>query len=491
MNMLEEAIIYATVLHQGKKRKREDIPYILHPLEVAQILSTLTDKPEVLAAGVLHDVVEDTDGTLSEIRQRFGDRVAELVASETENKYPEEDSGASWKKRKEESLQVLKHTKDIGVKMLWLADKLSNIRSFFTGYSELGENLWDSFNQKDPELHRWYYKTVAEYIEYDLNRTAAYKEFILRINYIWPGTFDSAKSRYRKYREVSIEGCEKIGSGFKGDVYRYDDETIIKVYNENNTYKDVEQEIALARKAFIIGLPTAISFGIVSVGKRYGAMFELLNTMTISERIARDTSQVPYYAKVMANLAHQIHDTRMTGDDDFPDASERLRQRLENGIMRENEVLGQRVRELIDALPPTRYLTHGDFHSNNVFIVNGEPLLVDMDRLSTGHPIVDLSGMYLSYIAFGETHPDVVANYMGFPYEKAQQFFFCFLKEYLQTADENRIRTAAEKAALLASTRMISHIRKKGRLSPEDKAEISRLVNKVEKLLTRVDNLLV
>ncbi len=220
MNILEEAIIYATTLHEGNVRKLKNTPYILHPLEVAQIIATMTDDQEIMAAGVLHDVVEDTDTTLDTIREKFGDRVAALVASETENKYPGEDKALTWKRRKEESLLVLKNSKDIGVKMLWLSDKLSNIRSLSRLYDERGKALWSSFNQNDPMMQRWYYMTVAQYVEYDLNRTGAYKEFIKQINHLWPGTFDTEKTRYRKYREVSVEGCSVIGHGAKGDVYR-------------------------------------------------------------------------------------------------------------------------------------------------------------------------------------------------------------------------------------------------------------------------------
>ena len=90
MNLLEEAIIYATVMHQGKVRKFNGIPYILHPMEVAQILSTMTEDAEIITAGILHDIVEDTDGTLAEIEKRFGERVAALVDSESENTYPDE-----------------------------------------------------------------------------------------------------------------------------------------------------------------------------------------------------------------------------------------------------------------------------------------------------------------------------------------------------------------------------------------------------------------
>ena len=100
MDLVEEAILYATVMHQGKVRKRKNIPAILHPLEVAQILATLTEDREIIAAGILHDIVEDTDGTPDEIRERFGDRVAFLVNSETEPSFPGEDREQSWKMRK-------------------------------------------------------------------------------------------------------------------------------------------------------------------------------------------------------------------------------------------------------------------------------------------------------------------------------------------------------------------------------------------------------
>ena len=186
--MSEEAIIYATIMHQGKVRKFGDSPYIFHPLEVAQILTTVTDDEEVITAGILHDIVEDTDGTLEEIEGRFGKRVADLVSTETENEYPGEKKSDTWKQRKEGSLQALKSSTDVGVKMLWLADKLANIRSLSGMYSELGDAMWEKFNQNDPEMQRWYYKSVAEMIELALNKTGAFKELIKHINFIWPGT---------------------------------------------------------------------------------------------------------------------------------------------------------------------------------------------------------------------------------------------------------------------------------------------------------------
>ena len=489
MNKLEEAIIYATVLYQGKVRKFKGVPFILHPMEVAQILSTMTDDEEIITAGILHDIVEDTDGTLEEIEKRFGERVAFLVSSESEQQYPGEDRSATWKRRKEGSLQVLKNSRDIGVQMLWLADKLANIRSMASVYSERGEEMWKELHQHDPAMHCWYYRSIAEALELSLNRTGAFKEFIKHINSIWPGTFDSDKARYKKYREVSIDGCKQIGRGAKGDVYRYDEELIIKVYNQNNTYHDVEREIALSRKAFILGIPTAISFGIVSVGDRYGSMCELVDAETISHCISRSPGQVETYAGIMAELARTIHGITVSEDDGFPDALERVRDYMQGGIACEDEALAEKCMRLIDALPVTNTLLHGDFHTGNVFLQKGEPLLIDMDRLSTGHPIVEISDLYYFYVVLGEDDPSVVEKFMGFSYPTAQKFYDAFLKRYLETEDEDALREVTEKASLIAYSRLIRNRRKKGELSDRDREQIRRCVERIAALAERLDSL--
>ena len=480
MNLLEEAIIYSTVMYQGKIRKINNSPFILHPLEVANILSSMTDDMEIIAAGVLHDIVEDTDGTLDEIRKRFGERVAMLVDSETENDYPGEDRSATWLKRKEQSLEKLRSNTDIGVKMLWLADKLSNMRSLARGYGEYGEKLWDFLHQKDPANQLWYYKTVAEYVEMDLNKTGSYKEYVDRINYIWPGTFDSSKTKYREYRTISVEGCKCIGKGAKGTVYRYDDELIVKVYNEKNTYKDVEREIALTKTAFVMGLPTAISFGIVSVGKRYGAMFELIDAKTVSELIEKNPGQLDRYAGIMAGLARQIHSTPSEDNVLFPDASKQLKSWIHRAFTDGEQELEQRLIKMTEALPPSNTLVHGDLHTGNVFLLNGEPLFIDVDRMSVGDPIVVISGMYLFYVAYAEIDPKLIEDFMGFSVQTAKQFFDSFIRQYLETDDEQEIKAAVQKAALFANIRLIGQIKKKPLLSDKDKVDIAMLTEKIK-----------
>jgi len=186
MDVFDKALTFALKAHEGQIRKRENIPFILHPCEAASIAATLTDDREILAAVLLHDTVEDTDTTIDEVREALGDRVAELVAGETENAYEELSSEESWKRRKEESLAHLAHTDDPGVKIMWLSDKLSNMRSFYHQFLQEGDAMWEHYHQKDKVQQAWYYHTIAELLN-EFSDTAAYKEYTTLMNNIFGG----------------------------------------------------------------------------------------------------------------------------------------------------------------------------------------------------------------------------------------------------------------------------------------------------------------
>ena len=175
MTKFERALCFAIEKHSGQTRKIHNSPYILHPLEVAAIVGTMTNDEDTLCAAVLHDTVEDTDTTLEEITENFGKRVSLLVMTETENKRSDRPAAETWHLRKEETLIMLEHTKDISVKMMWLGDKLSNVRSFYREYRKVGDELWQQFNQKDPREQAWYYRTIIKSIP-ELKDTDAYRE---------------------------------------------------------------------------------------------------------------------------------------------------------------------------------------------------------------------------------------------------------------------------------------------------------------------------
>jgi (p)ppGpp synthase/HD superfamily hydrolase len=173
--LLDRAIAFATKAHSGTLRKKDGIPYILHPMEVASIAGGITTDVEVLTAALLHDTVEDTDVTLDTIKSQFGDRVAALVASETEDKRRDRSPAETWMQRKVESLAALRNAVDPGVRVLWLSDKLANMRSFARQYEKEGDRMWKDYNQTDPARQAWYYRTI-EALTSDLKDTNAWKE---------------------------------------------------------------------------------------------------------------------------------------------------------------------------------------------------------------------------------------------------------------------------------------------------------------------------
>ncbi len=185
MSKLDEAIKFAVDAHAGQLRKIRNTPYILHPLEAASIAGMLTKDEDIICAAVLHDVVEDTDRTLDEIRELFGERVAQLVGSETENKRRYLPPEATWRIRKEESLAHLRECNDIGIKTLWMADKLSNARSFYDAYELMGDAFWTQFNQKDKHEQAWYYREIYKILKPEFENTLAFKEYATLITVLF------------------------------------------------------------------------------------------------------------------------------------------------------------------------------------------------------------------------------------------------------------------------------------------------------------------
>ena len=176
MELVSEAVAFAAKAHDGMRRKKSSVPYILHPMEAAVIVGTMTDDQDIIAAAALHDVVEDAGITIEEIEERFGKRVRDLVQSETEDKRADLPPASTWRIRKEESLSVLKTTDDIAVLMVWLGDKLANMRSFYRDWKMEGDAMWQRFNQKDAWEQAWYYRSIVDLTE-RLSGTSAWLEY--------------------------------------------------------------------------------------------------------------------------------------------------------------------------------------------------------------------------------------------------------------------------------------------------------------------------
>ena len=176
MELVSEAIAFAVKAHDGMRRKKSEAPYILHPMEAAVIVGTMSCDQNLIAAAALHDVVEDAGITIEEIEKKFGARVRELVESETEDKRADLPPADTWRIRKEESLEVLKNTDDLDVLMVWIGDKLANMRSFYRDFKNEGDAMWQKFNQKDVKEQAWYYRTIAD-LTARLSETSAWIEY--------------------------------------------------------------------------------------------------------------------------------------------------------------------------------------------------------------------------------------------------------------------------------------------------------------------------
>ncbi len=165
LTLLDHAIIFATKAHSGTTRKGTNVPYIVHPIEAAAIVSSMTDDEEVIAAAVLHDVIEDTEATREDLLARFGRRITDLVMDESEDKRRNFPAELTWKTRKQETITFLETRADTDAKMLALADKLANLRAIYRDQCIIGDKVWERFNEKDKNMHAWMYRSIAKALE--------------------------------------------------------------------------------------------------------------------------------------------------------------------------------------------------------------------------------------------------------------------------------------------------------------------------------------
>ena len=294
----------------------------------------------------------------------------------------------------------------------------------------------------------------------------------------------------KAYRVFSIEGCEVIGRGANGTVYRIDQDTVVKVYHSADCLPDVQRERELARKAFVLGIPTAIPYDVVRVGERYGSVFELLNSRSFSKLIAADPLEMDIYVDLYVDLMKKMHSTRVKPGD-MPDMKAValdwvtfLRDYLPDDQ-------AEKLVALVEDVPERDTMLHGDYHTNNIVMQNNEVLIIDMDTLSVGHPIFELASMYLAFVAFGEVDPGVTLSFLKLSRKTAVLFWKKALAKYLGTRDGEAIRAVEEKAMVIGYARLMRRtIRRSGLNTEEGRANIELCRTRLADLLSRVDTLL-
>ncbi len=293
----------------------------------------------------------------------------------------------------------------------------------------------------------------------------------------------------KAYRVVSVEGCEEIGRGANGTIYRIDKDNVVKVYNNADALADIQHEREVARVALVLGIPTAISYDVVRVGESYGSVFELLNASSFSKILATQPDRLDWCVNEYVELLKKIHST-VVPKGQLPDLKETVvgwARFMQDHLPEE---YGKKLLAMVEAVPQDDHMIHGDYHTKNVELVGDEVLLIDMDTLAVGHPVFELGSMYNAFIGYSECDHEVIKHFQGFDFELSNIFWKKVLKAYLGTEDEDVIRSVEDKARIIGYTRLIRRsIRRHGMESEQGRAEIEHWKSELLELLDRCDSL--
>ncbi len=265
----------------------------------------------------------------------------------------------------------------------------------------------------------------------------------------------------KAYRELSVDGCEIIGSGSNGTVYRYNADTIIKVHNSFSSIDDINRERELSRKAFIMGIPTAIPYDIVKVGDRFGSVFELLDAKPFADVIKADPENIEKYADISTELLLKMHSTQLEYGEiaDMRDIAIGWVTDLKAALSPEYY---DKLLKLVSDIPKDNHLMHGDFHIKNIMIQNGEPFLIDMDTLCLGNPVFELASMYFAYVATSELDANQVERFLGISRELSLKFWNRTITRYFNTEDKEILAKQENKARVLAYARILRRTIRRG-----------------------------
>jgi len=292
----------------------------------------------------------------------------------------------------------------------------------------------------------------------------------------------------RAFRVLSVEGCEVIGQGSNGVVYRIDPETIVKVYRDPDALPDIRRERELAKKAFVLGIPTAIPYDVVRVGDSYGSVFELLSADSLSKLIAAEPENIDKYIDIYTELLKKIHGTELSPGDmpDMKAVALNWAAFLEGHLPADAHA---KLVRLIEAVPEDHHMVHGDYHTKNVMLQDGEVLLIDMDTLCMGHPVFEFASIYNAYIGFSELDHSVSPSFLGISHEAAVYIWEETVKRYFAGRSEEELELIKKKAMLIGQMRILRRTIRRGGGKPEAQAQIETSRAHILELLPEIETL--
>ena len=289
----------------------------------------------------------------------------------------------------------------------------------------------------------------------------------------------------KAFRKMSVEGCEVIGEGSNGIVYRLNPDTIIKVYKNSDALDDIKRERELAKTALVLGINTAIPFDVVKVDDKYGSVFELLSAESLTRLIMDDPQNRDKYIKIFADLLKEIHSTEVR-EGLLPSAKETAVgwvKWLEPHIP---EKTYKKLYRMITDIPESNTMVHGDYHTNNVHYDNNEAILIDMDTLSVGNPIFEFASIFLAYRGFGEIDPGNIQEFLMIDWDTAGYILEKLFDYYFDDKDEAYKAAVMDKARTIGYTRILRRTIKR---TPDEKEKIDHYYKRLLEFVDKVDSL--
>ena len=288
-------------------------------------------------------------------------------------------------------------------------------------------------------------------------------------------------------RRLSLEGCELIAKGGNGTVYRYDPETIVKIYHNGASLDEIRLEKDLCRKVFIKGINTAIPYDVVKVDDYYGSVAELLSAQSIAKLLRVNPDSLEENVAIYTELLKKIHATPVK-----PGEMPSIKETGINWVNFLQPYLPadqwEKLSSMMKAIPEPEFMIHGDYHANNVMIQNGEPLLIDMDTVAFGHPVFDFAAIYLGFVGYCECNHAGTMDFYGLTYESTTKIWETLMKQYFE--DESVRMDVARKAQVIGYARMMRRtIRRNGLNTPDGQQLIALCKQRLSELLPQVDQL--
>ena len=288
-------------------------------------------------------------------------------------------------------------------------------------------------------------------------------------------------------RRLSLEGCELIAKGGNGTVYRYDPETIVKIYHNGASLDEIRLEKDLCRKVFIKGINTAIPYDVVKVDDYYGSVAELLSAQSIAKLLRENPDSLEENVAIYTELLKKIHATPVK-----PGEMPSIKETGINWVNFLQPYLPaeqwEKLSSMMKAIPEPEFMIHGDYHANNVMIQNGEPLLIDMDTVAFGHPVFDFAAIYLGFVGYCECNHAGTMDFYGLTYEITTKIWETLMKQYFE--DESVRMDVARKAQVIGYARMMRRtIRRNGLNTPDGQQLIALCKQRLSELLPQVDQL--